>query len=109
MDIAGSTDDSRSGYMGWAPVIPLEVPNVDSTSTSSVGEVNMSMLKNHHDFLSSHESQQTHPHDSSLSSMLKINVLLVRIALGQFGVPSIIIYALLKGFLQTPLFINQPE
>jgi hypothetical protein len=36
------------------------------------------------------------------------NVLLVKIEGPGAGIPSIIIYLLLKGFLQTPLLINQP-
>ena len=36
------------------------------------------------------------------------NVLLVKIDGPGAGIPSIIIYPLLKGFLQTPLLINQP-
>ena len=36
------------------------------------------------------------------------NVILEKIGLGRLGIPSIIIDLLLKGFVQTPLFINQP-
>ena len=36
------------------------------------------------------------------------DVLLVKIEGPGAGIPSIIIYLLLKGFLQTPLLINQP-
>jgi len=52
---------------------------------------------------------QREPGAAELSGSEAINnVLLVKIEEPGAGIPSIIIYLLLKGFLQTPLLINQP-
>ena len=47
-------------------------------------------------------------HIRKMRTIHKYTVLLVEIEGPGAGIPSVIIYLLLKGFLQSPLFINQP-
>ena len=44
----------------------------------------------------------------SINGVISNNVLWVKIGLGRVGIPSIIIYLLLKGWGHTPFLINQP-